>query len=193
MKIIIGLGNYGKKYERTWHNMGFDTLQKLAEMLDLKFKTTECKSKTAILHLGDEKIVLALPQTYMNLSGEAARELIGKYKAEPKDLVVVYDDVDIPTGTLRLREEGSGGTHNGMRNIVELLGTKNFKRVRLGIGSDKGEIPLMNFVLSRVPKTSESVVEDMQKRAAEALKKYIETDDFELVMRQYNGTAPTDK
>ena len=123
----------------------------------------------------------------MNLSGEAARELVGKYKATPEDVVVVYDDVDLPTGTLRLRAEGSGGTHNGMKNIVELLGTKNFKRVRLGIASDKGEIPLMNYVLSKVPKTSEAVVSEMTTRAAEAVKKYVETDDFELVMRLYNG------
>ena len=189
MKIIIGLGNYGKKYEGTWHNMGFATLEKLAEMLNVKFKTSECKSKTAIWHFNDEKIVLALPQTYMNLSGEAARELVGKYKATPEDVVVVYDDVDLPTGTLRLRAEGSGGTHNGMKNIVELLGTKNFKRVRLGIASDKGEIPLMNYVHSKVPKTSEAVVSEMTTRAAEAVKKYVETDDFELVMRLYNGEA----
>lgn len=189
MKIIIGLGNYGKKYEGTWHNMGFATLEKLAEMLNVKFKTSECKSKTAIWHFNGEKIVLALPQTYMNLSGEAARELVGKYKATPEDVVVVYDDVDLPTGTLRLRAEGSGGTHNGMKNIVELLGTKNFKRVRLGIASDKGEIPLMNYVLSKVPKTSEAVVSEMTTRAAEAVKKYVETDDFELVMRLYNGEA----
>ena len=189
MKIIIGRGNYGKKYEGTWHNMGFATLEKLADMLNVKFKTSECKYKTAIWHFNDEKIVLALPQTYMNLSGEAARELVGKYKATPEDVVVVYDDVDLPTGTLRLRAEGSGGTHHGMKNIVELLGTKNFKRVRLGIASDKGEIPLMNYVLSKVPKTSEAVVSEMTTRAAEAVKKYVETDDFELVMRLYNGEA----
>lgn len=189
MKLVIGLGNPGLKYENTYHNMGFKAVKKAAELLNTRFNCTECKAKTATLYINGEKIVLALPQTYMNLSGDSVKELMGKYKVAAEDTVIVYDDVDLPTGTLRLREGGSGGTHNGMKNIIERAGTNAFKRIRLGIGGDRGELALADFVLMKVKKESRQAAEDMQKRAAEALTEYIRTADFQKIMRAYNAKA----
>lgn len=187
MKLIIGLGNPGKAYEYTRHNMGFMTLEKVAALLNVKFKTKECKALTAVLSVEGEKVVLALPETYMNLSGESVKELMGKYGATVDDLVVVFDDIDLPLGHLRLRTEGSGGTHNGMKNIIENIGGKNFKRIRLGIGEERGEIPLRDFVLGRVQGEEKDVVEAMTMLAAKAVIEYIKTGDFEKIMRECNN------
>ena len=184
--IIIGLGNVGLNYKNTYHNLGFCVVDKLAKMLNLKFNTTECNAKTAVTYVDGKKLVLAKPTTYMNLSGESARELLGKYHATHEDLVVVYDDVDIPIGTLRLRQEGSGGTHNGMKNIVDCIGGRDFKRIRVGIGFDHGEIPLMNVVIAKISGGNKKLLEDSTERAAEALMDYIRSNDFEKVMQQYN-------
>lgn len=186
MKIIVGLGNPGTKYKDTYHNMGFKAVEKMAVLLDSKFKTKECKAKTAVAFVGGEKVVLAMPETYMNLSGECVRELLGKYKATAADLVVIYDDIDLPVGRLRLRPEGSGGTHNGMRNIIAEIGSSDFKRIRIGTGDDRGEVPLMDFVLSRVKAEERDALDDAQARAAAAALSYVKDGDFERVMREYN-------
>ena len=132
--IVVGLGNPEKKYEHTRHNVGFDVLQVLSQKLDIPLNKLRCKALTGEGRIGGERVVLAAPQTYMNLSGQSVVELLRWYKADAKHLIVVYDDVDLPQGRLRVRAGGSAGTHNGMRNIVYLTGRDDFPRVRIGIG-----------------------------------------------------------
>lgn len=185
--LIVGLGNVGLNYRGTYHNMGFVVADKLAKQLDTKFTHTECKAKTAVCYVNGKKIIIAKPTTYMNLSGEAVRELIGKYKVDIDDVVVVYDDIDIPVGTLRLRNDGSAGTHNGMRNIIELLGRADFKRIRVGTGFDRGEVPLYNMVLSKVSGDNKALTDASTDKAAEALCEFVRNENFDKIMQEYNG------
>lgn len=171
MKLVVGLGNYGDKYAYTHHNMGFLAVECLADKLGMKFKKRECDSLVAEAFFGGERLILAKPLTYMNLSGVAVKQLLKKYKAEPSDMVVIYDDIDIERGTLRVRAKGSAGTHNGMRNIIETIATENFPRVRVGIGKPPPFVPLADFVLSEVPSADRKHFFDLLAQAAdEALK-----------------------
>lgn len=184
--LIIGLGNIGLKYKNTYHNVGFMVMDKLVKKLNTKFNKSECKSKTAVVYKGGKKIIIAKPTTYMNLSGQAVRELIGKHHKSVNEIVIVYDDVDISAGLLRLRFEGSGGTHNGMKNIIECLNTNSFKRIRVGIGVERGEVPLMNFVLSKISGENKQLIDDAIERSCDALIELIEGKTFEQVMQKYN-------
>ena len=185
MLIVVGLGNPGKQYADTYHNTGYKAVQKLISLYGLKLKKSG-KGHVATTFKGGEQIVFALPDTFMNLSGECVRELLGKFKANIDDLVVLYDDIDLPVGVLRLRQSGSAGTHNGMRNIVQCLNSEKFKRIRIGIGKPPENIPLMNYVLMNVTGDNRDAIECGVETAAEAVKEYIEKRDFERVMREYN-------
>lgn len=187
MLLIIGLGNHGLAYKNTYHNMGFITVDKLAFALDVDFKHRFCKAKVAEKFVGGEKIVIAKPQTYMNLSGESVRELMGKYKAKASETIIVYDDIDLPCGVLRLRQGGSAGTHNGMRNIIALSGVSDFPRIRIGIGKPQGEIDLATFVLSKVKGESYDKLSVATERASKALLAYIENRDIAKVGADFNG------
>lgn len=144
--IIVGLGNYGDKYEYTYHNIGFLAIDRIARELGVKFNRRECDSLTAITQKGGHRLVLAKPQTYMNNSGIAVKQLVAKY-GSMDDLLVIYDDIDIGKGSIRFREKGSAGTHNGMRSIIEKLGSQDFKRMRIGIGPVPENILLVNYVI----------------------------------------------
>lgn len=173
MKIVVGLGNYGDKYAFTFHNMGFLCAECLADRLGWKFDRRECDSSIASGYIGGEKAVIARPLTYMNLSGVAVKQLLAKYKAGPEDLVVVYDDIDIPKATIRVREKGSAGTHNGMRNIIAEINTENFKRIRIGIGRPPEFVPLADYVLSDVPKAERPAMAAAIEAAADEAEKFI--------------------
>ena len=190
IKLIVGLGNPDKKYFDTYHNIGFCFIDKLSSKLDIKVKKKECKSltgegfiereeqqidpKTGKIQtkIIKEKIILAKPQTYMNLSGEAVLELVKKYKFSLDEILIVLDDIDIEAGTYRYRENGSGGTHNGLRNIVQLLKSQDFKRIRIGIGKDE-RMDLADYVLSKVSKENKEKINDAMERAIEHLKTLI--------------------
>lgn len=150
--LIVGLGNPGAKYKDTYHNIGFKLVDALAERLGVKFSKNICDAKVAECKKAD--VVLAKPQTFMNLSGEAVKKLLRTYDIDAQSqLIVCYDDVDLPIGKLRLREEGSAGTHKGMRSIVDELGTQGFCRLRVGARTPllaDGEISLIDFVLSKI-------------------------------------------
>lgn len=177
MKIVVGLGNYGDEYAYTFHNMGYLCVQCLADRLGLQCKTRECSSLTAVGQYKGERLVLALPLTYMNLSGRAVKELLGKYKASSRDLVVVFDDIDIERATIRVRQEGSGGTHNGMRNIIDTIGTKDFPRVRIGIGRPPANMPLADYVLHVVPKAEREALAQAIERAADAVEELLQKNE----------------
>ncbi len=149
MKVIVGLGNPGKHYEKTYHNIGFLTLDALAKALGAKFSKKMGKSEVAeVFYLG-QKVLLVKPQTFMNLSGEAVLAIKSKFKLEDKDFLVVLDDIDLPIGKIRYRTEGSGGTHNGLKNIIALLKNNQISRLRLGVGKDD-RMDLADFVLSKI-------------------------------------------
>ena len=152
MILVVGLGNPGAKYKNTYHNVGFEVADALASKLGGKFSKDVCDAKVA--ECKKAGVVIAKPQTYMNLSGESVKKLVRAYDVdEATELIVCYDDVDLPIGKLRLREDGSAGTHNGMRNIVQELNTQNFLRLRVGTKTPElasGQIALIDFVLSKI-------------------------------------------
>ena len=189
--IIIGLGNKGLSYKNTYHNMGFDVVSKLSKELGVRFSHTECKAKTAVTNVNGKRVVLAKPETYMNLSGESVRELMGKYKETADGIIVIYDDIDIAIGTIRARNAGSAGTHNGMRNIVECLnGNTAFKRIRIGTGFDHGNVPLYNVVLSKVKGENKTLVNASTDFVANELLSFLKDGDFDKLMRNVNGFKP---
>ena len=146
MYIIAGLGNPGKRYENTRHNIGFIALDLLAERNDIKINKIKHKALVGEGRISGQKFLLVKPQTYMNLSGQSVREVMEYYKEEIDRLVVIYDDIDIPSGTVRIRKKGSAGTHNGMRSIIYDLKSDQFPRIRIGIGNNrKGD--LRDFVI----------------------------------------------
>ena len=150
MKLIIGLGNPSGAYDKTYHNLGFAAADRLAAAYGLKFSKKECDALVAAGFYKGEKIVIAKPQTFMNLSGDSVYQLLRRYKAEVKDLIIVYDDCDLPPAQLRIRPSGSPGTHNGMRSITDVLGREDFARLRIGIGKSE-TVPLADYVLSLIP------------------------------------------
>lgn len=185
MYLIVGLGNPEKKYFNTFHNVGFMCVDKLAAKLNVDFNKVECKSVTAHARVNGQKVIIAKPVTYMNLSGQAVVELTNKYKIEKGNLIVVYDDVDIPLGNVRIRKNGSAGTHNGMRNIVSLLGTEDFPRIRVGIGKET-PMSLMDYVLSQITDADRELLDPAVTHAAQALDEYVNGQPFEQVMQRHN-------
>ena len=148
MKIVVGLGNYEPKYDHTYHNIGFDVVDEIAKRLGASFTKKMCKGLVAECRLGREKLLLVKPQTFVNLSGYCVKELKSKFK--DARFLVICDDIDLPRGNFRYKERGSGGTHNWLRNIVELIG-EDFERVRVGIGRDIF-MDLADYVLSKYDK-----------------------------------------
>lgn len=183
--IIVGLGNPGKEYEGTLHNMGYGVLDALAEKLGKKINKLECESLTSVFEKNGEKFVLAKPITYMNLSGNAVKSLLGKYGEKAGELLVVYDDIDIPRYSVRIRRNGSAGTHNGMRDIVDALQTEDFKRVRIGIG--RPEFDLKDYVLSKPAEPDQKQFKEVFARVADLIWTYAEDGDFDKLMREGNS------
>lgn len=187
MKIIVGLGNPEEKYLKTFHNMGYIAVGDVADELGVKFKKKECEAYTAEANLGGEKVILARPVTYMNNSGRAVKQLLAKYKATARDLVILYDDYDIPKGTIRIRPSGSAGTHNGMRSVIAEIGTSDFARIRIGIRDPEVNIPIINYVLSEVRREDYELFISVCKKAARAAIAIAEGATIENVMTAYNG------
>ncbi|MGN0818028.1 MAG: aminoacyl-tRNA hydrolase [Candidatus Coproplasma sp.] len=187
MKIIVGLGNPDEKYAKTFHNMGYLAVGDLAENLGVKFKRKECEALTAEANLNGEKVILARPVTYMNNSGRAVKQLLAKYKATPADLIVVYDDYDIPKGRVRIRPSGSAGTHNGMRSVIAEINSSDFVRIRIGIRDEEVNIPIINYVLSNVKPEDYDLFISACGRAADAALALAKGESVENVMTKYNG------
>ena len=190
MILIVGLGNPGAKYKNTYHNMGFCAADELASRLKVRFSKSDCLARVAKGTLGGVPFVLAKPETYMNLSGEAVKRLVRAYNVDTaRELVVCYDDVDLPTGKLRLRECGSAGTHNSMRNIVAELGTEEFFRLRIGTRNDalaSGSVSLLDFVLSKIPYEELTELKKACEGAAIALEEFIEGKELARIQEKLN-------
>lgn len=191
MKIIAGLGNPGKEYENTKHNVGFLTIDILAEKYDIKVNKIKFKGLVGEGMIGSEKVILVKPQTYMNLSGQCIREIAAFYKIDMDDLVVIYDDIDLPMGNLRIRKKGSAGTHNGMRSIIYDLQDDGFPRVRVGIGGErKGD--LANYVISGFSGDDRELIKEAIVKAADAVACLV-TDGIDRAMVDYNTKKPKKK
>ena len=185
MKIIFGLGNYGTKYAGTRHNMGFDTVTRLSDTLGIKLDTKRFKGLCGFGFIGTEKVVLVQPQTYMNLSGECVRAVLDFFKLTNKDIIVVYDDISLEPGQLRLRKKGSAGGHNGIKSIIAHLGTEEFDRVKVGVGAKPEGWDLADYVLSRFSREDEPLIRDAIKEAAKACESII-LDGMDSAMNVYN-------
>lgn len=150
MRLIVGLGNPEEEYANTRHNMGFDVINKLAEQYNIEVIKTKFRGLCGSGSINGEKVVLLKPQTYMNVSGESINQYLAFYKIGPEDLIVIYDDIDTEPGKVRIRKQGSAGTHNGMKSVVSCVGTENFDRVRVGIGLPEFKGDLMNYVIGKI-------------------------------------------
>lgn len=190
MYLIVGLGNPGDKYDHTRHNVGFDVLTLLSEKL--RIPVTRLKFRALVgegLFMG-EKVALCKPQTYMNLSGEAVQALMHWYKVPPENLMVIYDDIDLDAGWLRIRKDGSAGTHNGMRSIVTCVGSEAFPRIRVGIGGRPPQFELADWVLSRYNTPEErQVAFDAYSQAADAAIEWMKSG-VQSAMNRYNTKRP---
>ena len=186
MKIIAGLGNPGTQYVATRHNIGFEVIERLAYETGIRLDKKKHRAILGQGQIGGEKVILLQPQTYMNLSGESIRLTMDFYSLTPQDVVVVYDEISIALGQLRIREKGSAGGHNGMKNIIAHLGTQEFVRFRVGVGPQIPGMDSADFVLKRMSKDEMKIAADMALRAAEAITAYME-QGIAYAMNHYNG------
>lgn len=170
MWIVVGLGNPGIAYRKSRHNAGFLALDALSDALHIRVAKRGLSGVYGEGVVGGERVVLVKPQTYMNLSGDCVQRVLHFYKAPPERLIVLYDDIDLPVGALRIRASGSAGTHNGMRSVVACVGSENFARVRIGVGGERrGE--LKDFVLGKPGKAEQAVLADVYRKAADAVQR----------------------
>ena len=185
MRLIVGLGNPGPEYEWTPHNMGFLAVDGIAERAGIRITRPEAKSYVGRGKIAGEEVILAKPQTMMNLSGVAIRMLLEKYECDPAEMVVLTDDVDLPWGMLRIRERGSAGTHNGLRSIVASLGSGEFIRVRIGIQPERIWGELRDYVLKKLSRAEREVAAQMVAEAAGAVE-VILTEGVHKAMSKFN-------
>lgn len=186
MKLIVGLGNPGDKYQGTRHNVGFDVIDALARQEGLKLTDQKFRADYTIWRVGDEKVLLVKPYTFMNLSGEAVLPLMSYYNISPDELVVVYDDLDLEPGKLRLRQSGSAGGHNGVKSIIEMLGTQDFKRVKIGIGRPQYGRKVVDHVLQRFDTDDRALIEQKIGQTTDLLRAWAKGETFVQLMNQYN-------
>lgn len=191
MYIIAGLGNPGKKYENTRHNMGFLAVDLLAEKYGIKVNKLRFKALTGEGRIAGQEVLIMKPQTYMNLSGESVRQALEYYKEDSQNLIVIYDDIDIPTGSVRIRKKGSAGTHNGMRSILYQIQTEDFPRIRVGIGSGKKE-NLIDYVTGGVSSSEKTLLEESLVKAAVGAACIVEKG-IDKAMNEYNVRPKKEK
>ena len=169
MYIIVGLGNPEPEYSNTRHNMGFDTINKIAKKHNIEFSKTNFKGIYGTGIIEGEKVILLKPQTYMNLSGESVKEIIDFYKLNTDNLIIIYDDIDIEPGIIKLRKTGGPGTHNGMKSVIKEIGTEKFPRVRIGIGKPEHKGDLINYVIGKISEEDKKILEKSTDLAKEAV------------------------
>lgn len=185
MKVIVGLGNPGKNYEDTRHNVGFKVIDHLSKSLSISLDSQKFKGIVGMGTVQGEKVFLLKPLTYMNLSGESVRPLLDFYKLTPDDLVVIYDDLDLPAGKIRLRQKGGAGGHNGIKSMIQHLGTQEFNRVRIGIDRPKNGMAITDYVLGKFTDEESTDIDKSIEDASKACEKWI-TDPFLEVMNVFN-------
>lgn len=183
MILVVGLGNKGREYENTRHNMGFDVVDKLADALGVTFDKSGFKGVYTKAKYFDEDIVILKPMTYMNLSGDSVIEVLNFFKIPFENMIVVYDDMDTPVGKFRIKTQGSSGGHNGLKSIIARTGRQDFKRIKIGIGHP--EYDVIDFVLSKPNKEERDLIDEAQDLAVDAIKLSIK-ESFNKAMTMYN-------
>lgn len=186
MRLIVGLGNIGEKYDGTNHNAGFMVLDKFRQKYGVKFSKNLCDSLLAETNICGNKVIFAKPTTFMNSSGLAIKSLVKKFNVDLSDLLVICDDIDIAPGRVRIRKSGSAGTHNGLKSVIGELQSENFARLRVGIGKPE-KIDLIEFVLAKMNMTKEQ--ESGIERAFEAAEQFALGEDIEKIMTRFNGDS----
>ena len=185
MYLIVGLGNPEEDYSNTRHNMGFDTINKLAEQYNIKIEKKKFKGLYGTGTIESEKVILLKPQTFMNLSGESIKECMNFYKLSEKDLILIYDDIDINPGVIKIRKIGGPGTHNGMKSVIQNINTKNFTRIRVGIGVPENKNDLINYVIGAIPEEEKELLNKATTLAKNAIVDIIK-NGVDNAMNQYN-------
>ena len=185
MYLIVGLGNPENEYSKTRHNMGFDTINEIANKYDIDLKTTKFNAQCGSGIIAGKKVILIKPQTYMNLSGKSVREFVNFYKIEKEELIVVYDDMDIQKGQIKIRKKGGAGGHNGMKSLIQELSSEEFIRVRVGIGKPVYEEDRINYVIGKVDDDEYDVLMNGVKKAKEAVIEILK-NGIDTAMNIYN-------
>ena len=185
MYLIVGLGNPEKEYANTRHNIGFDTINEIAKRNNMNVTKTNFKGLYEIGTIQGEKTILLKPQTYMNLSGESVREIVNFYNIELDKLIVVYDDIDIEKGTIKIRKKGGPGNHNGMKSVTQELGTTEFIRIRVGIGQPEYKNDMINYVIGKISEQEKENLYEGVNKAAEAIEEIIK-NGIDIAMNKFN-------
>ena len=185
MYLIVGLGNPEKEYGNTRHNMGFDTINDIAKNNNIDINKNKFKGLYETANIQNKKVILLKPQTYMNLSGESVREIVDFYNIEPQNIIVIYDDIDIEKGHIKIRKKGGAGSHNGMKSVVQELGTTDFARIRVGIGQPEFKSDMINYVIGKVPKEEQEILNQGVKKAAEAVEEILK-NGIDIAMNKFN-------
>lgn len=188
MKLIIGLGNPGKAYLKTWHNIGFLAIDQLVSAFNLADFKIEKKFKAEVSsgQLGQEKIILAKPQTFMNNSGEAVEALAKYYKIKTSDIIVIHDDIDLPLNRIKITKDASAGGHNGIKSIIQHLGTQNFMRIKIGVATPKKEkLGSTNYVLTKIGLLQTGKIKEILKKTTSAIEEVVEVS-LDSAMNKYN-------
>ena len=185
MYLIVGLGNPEPEYSYTRHNMGFSTINEIAKRNNIEVNKSKFDSLYGLGTINNEKVILLKPQTYMNLSGKAIREAVDFYKIELNKIIVIYDDLDIEEGIIKLRKKGGAGTHNGMKSVISELRTQDFIRIRIGIGAPTKQIDLADYVLEKVQKKEYEILESGIINASKAVEDIIKLG-IDNSMNKYN-------
>ena len=185
MYLIVGLGNPEEEYSHTRHNMGFDTVNKLAKQYEIEINKKKFKGVYGTGNIEGEKVIILKPQTYMNLSGESIKEAIDFYKIEGKNIIIIYDDIDIKPGIIKVRKTGGPGTHNGMKSVIQNIQMKEFPRVRVGIGMPEHKNDLINYVIGKIPKEEIEILDKSTTKAKEAVIEIIK-NGINRAMNKFN-------
>lgn len=186
MKLIVGLGNPGREYAATRHNVGFDTITALCDKYNIRLDTRKFKGLCGSGYINGQKVLLIQPQTYMNNSGECIREAADFFKVENEDIAVICDDINLDVGRLRIRGKGSAGGHNGLKSIIAHLGGEDFPRFRIGVGKKPDGWDLADHVLARFPKEDDEIIREMIKLTGDAVAEWI-ASDIGTSMNKYNS------
>jgi len=186
--VIVGLGNPGERFENTRHNVGFDTVDLLAYRLGIRISRLKFKALLGEGFIGNKKVMLVKPQTFMNCSGESVRDIVEWYKIPVNNIILIYDDVDLEPGRIRVRGKGSAGTHNGMKSVIYQIQSDQFPRVRIGIGKSPDNWDLADYVLSKFTTEERKIIDDSISMAAEAAITIV-NDGVEAAMNKFNGKA----
>ena len=187
--LVVGLGNPGREYSETRHNVGFMTIDCISRDLGIRITRMQSRALVGTGILGGNKVILAKPQTFMNLSGQAVGGLFKFYKVSLEELIVIHDDIDLPLGTLRLRPTGGSAGQKGLASTMDYLGTEGFPRLRIGIGRPPGRMMASDYVLQKYPSAEREILTEVLERATKAVQIFIQ-NGIEAAMTQFNGALP---